>query len=172
MEASLEYRHLARMQKRLDKAFHMMNQARLEHRRLSDDRDRLAYHRSKRDNSYRSTDARRAQAADRRRNQASETYRKHRSRYEKCKASYHDMTHELRQQMRPIAQDNGIPARYLDDYRVVLKKDGEVHFYFGGDGHPLGDGHAHVVLNPDGSLKYLRNPRSLIRSDEVFPITA
>jgi hypothetical protein len=82
------------------------------------------------------------------------------------------MTRELRQQMRPIALDNGIPPRYLDDYRVVLKKDGEIHFYFGGNGHPLGDGHAHVVLNPDGSLKYLRNPRSLKCGDEAFPMIA
>lgn len=172
MEASLTYKHLARMQKRLDKAFNLMEQARREYRRLSDDQDRLAYRRRTRDNSYRSTDARRAQSAERRRKQAREAYSKLRRRHDRYRASYRAMTRELRQQMRPIALQNGIPPRYLDDYRVTLKKDGEVHFFFGGDGHPLGDGHAHVVLNPDGSLKYLRNPRSLRRADETSSIIA
>ena len=167
MDASLEFRHLFRMQKRLDKAYNLMVKARQQHQRLSGEQVRSAYRRRKRDQSYRETDARRARSAEIRRKQAHDHYKRCQGKYEEYKASYYDMTRELRQKMRPTARQVGIPQRYLDDFHVVLKKDGEIHFYFGGDGHPLGDGHAHVVVNPDGSLKYLRNPKQPLHSDSA-----
>ena len=50
-----------------------------------------------------------------------------------------------------------IPHRYRQDVRVSRKDNGETHLYFGfGKG---GNNHGHVVLNPNGTLKFRRNPR-------------
>lgn len=163
MESCLDYGRLSRMQKKLQRAYELMINAHREFRRLSRDRDRLAYRRRQRDRSYREKDARRAQSAERRRKLAHEAYLKRVSQYETQRELYWGMTCELRQRLRPVAQAGGIPEQYLDYFHAVLKKDGDVHFYFGGEGYPRGNGHATVVLNVNGELKYVNKPRVIVR---------
>ena len=165
METCLDYGRLSRIQKKLQKAYCLMINAHREFRRLSRDRDRLAYRRRQRDRSYREKDARRAQSAERRRTLAYETYLKRTSQYEAMRAMYWNATYEIRQKLRPIAQAGGIPEQYLDYFHAALKKDGDVYFYFGGEGYPRGNGHATVVLGAHGELKFVNKPRVPVRED-------
>lgn len=54
----------------------------------------------------------------------------------------------------------GVPSEHVDRTWVRYPPDGKKHLYFGGDHVPDGPGHAHYVVQPDGSTVYARDPSS------------
>lgn len=68
-----------------------------------------------------------------------------------------------RQKLNPeeeyeLANQVGVPRQYLDSMAVRYLISGEIDFFFGGIGDPIGPGHGHYVVNRDGTVKYRRDP--------------
>ena len=147
------------MRKRLDKAHDLMTKAWLRYRQFCAERDKLFSRRTRRDRSSQAEPSPKVSAAIQRCKQAYDHYVRCLRKYEGCRENYTQLTRQLQCDMRPLASKIGIPSQYLDSFHVAVKKDGEVHFYYGGEDKPLGRGHAHVVLNSDRSLKYWRYPK-------------
>lgn len=168
MEASLEYRQFVRMRKRLGKAYNLMTKAQLRYRQSRVDRDKSFSRRNRLDRSHQTELDPRVMAAVQRCNLAYEHYLRCQAKYEACKRSYAQQMRQLRCDMRPLACKIGIPQQYLDKFHVSVKKDGEIHFYYGGEDKPVGKGHAHVVVNSDHTLKYWRYPKATAQRAELF----
>lgn len=52
-----------------------------------------------------------------------------------------------------------MPARYLDNVKVVKESDVTTNIYFGGFGRPDGPGHGHYAIKPGGKVEYMRDLR-------------
>jgi predicted nucleic acid-binding Zn-ribbon protein len=92
-------------------------------------------------------------------------YRDARQGFEHAKQAFHLRLERVRnerkatqQNRRSLAEQAGVPARYIDDVWVSVKPDGAVHIYFGGQGAPNGPGHGHYVMDTNGHVTYARDP--------------
>lgn len=79
--------------------------------------------------------------------------------------AYKDRLHSaiLRQKLNPekeyeLAKQSGVPTQYLHAMTVRYLISGDIDFFFGGMGDPIGPGHGHYVVSRDGTVKYRRDP--------------
>ena len=76
------------------------------------------------------------------------------SRLEKVKA----VSQDRRKDKRRLAEQAGVPSRYLNDVWVSTDSAGNTNFYFGGSGKPNGPGHGHYSMDRTGKVTYKRDP--------------
>ncbi len=51
-----------------------------------------------------------------------------------------------------------ISEKYKDNVSIIEYKNGAMNIYFGGKGTPSGPGHGHICVDPNGIVRYMRNP--------------
>lgn len=63
-----------------------------------------------------------------------------------------------RKKRKKLAAKAGVPLQYQDDVWISIEPNGNVNIYFGGVNEPDGLGHGHYVMDPNGTVTYMRDP--------------
>lgn len=103
---------------------------------------------------------------------ASAMYRQAMQDYQEARQRYYDAEDDFNQalerlypakgfneaEQKRLVHLAGVPYQYADDVAIVVKEDGIINLYFGGEGRPDGPGHGHYAIDSKGNATYRRNP--------------
>ena len=82
--------------------------------------------------------------------------------FESCTKAFRSRLDELksasRKKRKELAAKAGVPLQYQDDVWISIEPNGNVNIYFGGVDEPDGLGHGHYVMDPNGTVTYMRDP--------------
>jgi len=85
-----------------------------------------------------------------------DAYRDKKRQFDHAKERFDDYKAKLEGERRDIASKAGVHRGH--HVKVVLKRDGKSHVYFGGRGEADGGNHGHYVLDESGNIEYRRDP--------------